>query len=156
HAQLPVDDVLLRDVAERLAETVEMLIKVLSIGEYLAARGPAAAVERVHQRALARAAGPQQADELAGLDHEVDVLEQLLGAAGGRYDALQPACLQAQAAAAVQRVDDAVAEREEERPDAHALALGHADRLGDAAAPDEGAVDAGEVAQAQAVGGALQ
>src|SRR5439155_23478731 len=108
-----VDDVLLRDVAERLAEVVEMAIKVLAVGEHPAAGGAAAAVEAVHERALAGAARPQQADELAGLHHEVDVVEQLAHlAAADRHHLLQPARLQPEAAAAVERMDDAFAEGE--------------------------------------------
>ncbi len=109
--QQRVNDVLLRDVAERLAEAVEMAIEVLAVGQDLTAGGTAPTVEAVHERAFAGTARPQQADELARLDDQVDAVEQLaLTAASQRHDLLQAARLQAQAPAVVQRVNDAFAE----------------------------------------------
>jgi hypothetical protein len=53
-------------------------------------------------------------------------------------------------------VNDSLAEREQEGPDAHALAVVQENRLGEAPAAHGHAVDTGQVAQAQAGGQVLQ
>src|SRR4051812_1200968 len=127
-----------------------MAVEVFAVGQHAAAGRSAAAVETVHERTLSRAAGAEQTDELAGLHHEVDIVEQLAHLAAGERDGLlQMACLQPDALAAVEGVDDAAGQREEEWADADALALADENRLGDALAADRDAVDAAEVAKAE-------
>src|SRR5262249_12242739 len=117
-----------------------------------AAGGGPAAVEAVHQGAFAGATRPEQADEFAWLDGEVDVVEQLAGFALGQADDLfEVAGLQAEALAAVERVDRAAGDAEEERTDAHTLIFLDGDRFDDPLAADEDAVDTVEVAQANAL-----
>src|SRR5262249_10967430 len=148
-AELGVDDVSLRDVTERLAEAVEVLVEVLAVGEHLAAGGAAAAVEAVHERALAGARRADQGNELARLDGEADIVQQrdVAAAVVRPHDSLQLVRLEAQAAAGVHRVDDAADQREEEGADAEAKFLGDDDLVGDASAGGEDAVDAAEVAE---------
>src|ERR1700677_824452 len=99
-----------------------MAIEILAVGQHLAAGGAAPAVETIHQRALAGSAGFQQSDELARFDDEIDVVEQfalLTGRQGN--DFFEAAGFQPQTAAVVDRADNALIEREQERPDADAL-----------------------------------
>src|ERR1043165_5160764 len=121
-----MDDVLLRDVADRLAEVVEVAVKVCPVGEYATAGGTASAVQAIHQRALPRPTRTKQRDEFTRLDDEIDVVEQLAFVAVGELDHFFKAGrFQPQPAAAVERVNRLTAEREEEGTDAHLFAFMH-------------------------------
>src|SRR5262249_21346887 len=132
-------------------EVVEVLVEVLAVGDHLAPGGTAAAVEAVHEGALAGTGRAEQGDELTGLDDEADVAEQGEPAAAvvRPHDLLEPVRLEAEAAAGVHGVDDAADEREQEGADADAEPVGDDGGLGDAAPGDEDAVDAAEVADEQ-------
>ncbi len=75
--ELHMDDVALRDIAEQLAKAIEVAIKIFAVGQHLAAGRRTPAVQAIHERAFARAARPEQADELAWFDGQVNVVEQL-------------------------------------------------------------------------------
>src|ERR1700722_3215390 len=107
--QLGVNDVFLWYVAQRLSEAVEVTVEVLAVGEYPAARCPAPAVEKIHERALARARRAEQCHEFTGIDDEVDVVEKLARLATGRKDDfLQAAGFQSQTAAVVERMQQSM------------------------------------------------
>ncbi len=82
HRQLPVHDVFLRDKSDGRFHRVEVLIQIHAVIEHLARGRFHEPVQRVHQRGLARAAGPQQADQFLGLDHQGKIIEQQFGLAG--------------------------------------------------------------------------
>src|SRR5205085_12680921 len=101
--------------AERLAEVVEVAIEVDAVGEDESAGGAASAVQAVHQRALAGPARAQQADELARLDDQIDVVEEFAGAAAGELDDFfETARFEAQADAVVDGLQRLADQREKE------------------------------------------
>lgn len=70
HADLAVDDVLLRDIADCGTEEVEGRIEIGAVIEHLPARSGPASVEGVEQGRFAGAAGPEDRYELARLEHQ--------------------------------------------------------------------------------------
>lgn len=79
-AQLLVQDVVLRDQADALAELRELLVQVAVVVEDVALVGRAVAGQRLEQRGLAGAGGADDADQRLLRDAEGDVPEDLLAA----------------------------------------------------------------------------
>ena len=71
-----MDDVVLRHVANRLLQRIEMAVQIEVVDEHMTAARRPHAVHRIHQSRFARAGRPQQADKFVWLNREADVVEQ--------------------------------------------------------------------------------
>ena len=72
-----MNDVILRNVTNRLFERIQMMIEIEIIDEYVTAGGGPHAVQRIHQRRLAGAGRAKQTNKLVRLDRQSDIIKQL-------------------------------------------------------------------------------
>jgi len=77
HCQVAVNDVVLGHVADHRAVLVKVAVQVVPVEQYLPLDA-GKAVEGHHEGGLARATGADQRDKLAGVNRDVDVLQDAL------------------------------------------------------------------------------
>ena len=77
YGQLHVDDVFLGHKADLIADGVEIAVNIDIVDQHPAVRGRAKAGDGVHQGGFTAAALPDHHDELAGLEEQRDVFQQV-------------------------------------------------------------------------------
>ena len=153
HGQVAVHDVILGHIADHTLKLAVVGVQVLPVEQHGACRRGSVAVQGVHQRCLARAAGSHQGDELRRIDHQRDGVQQPPVADFDRY-ALG---LDSHVAAVVSLFDPAIRRQLEGEPaDADPVTRPDLDLPGDAAAIDKRAVGGAEILDADGRAGTRQ
>ena len=136
-----------------LSRLPEVGVQAFAVDEDRALVGGVATAEQSQERGLARSARPQETDELAGANHQADVVQQCQRLAGGAVvdDAADFSGDQLDVVGARSTDQRCAVEAQREGTDIDAIAEFQLNRSDEATAVDEGAVGAAEIVQADAV-----
>ena len=128
-------------------------VEIDTVVEDLSRRGRTPTVQRVHQGRLAGSAGPEDDDELAGLDDQIDRVEQIARLLGGAIDHRlgQAPCLDPHPVAGLGRFQGGARKSERRRSRRTRGRRDAADGSATLLSVDPGAVGAPEVFQPDAV-----